>query len=220
MPGLSQLAHSIANSAHQKLLRRMLSIYEVEVNPRDVVDAIVPKDELELLQTARRLGMRPEVYHSNVAFEYRGNRIRVDCDTCSPLPKYAVTKAQTLLPEYPFADTLKSWADNIIEVQTRFALGEHVLNLLNDKCASPKQVRHFLPGIVTLLKLGDADELAAKLSGASVVRNPPTLPSGARQAVMDYNALIAQASLLPDRQVTSRMVSLEFNYVVPAPWHK
>ena len=220
MPGLSQLAHSIAHSTHQKLLRRMLSIHEVEINPRDVVEAIVPSDEREILLSAKRLGMRPEVYHSNVAFEYRGNRIRIDCSTCAPLPKYVVTKDQTLLPEYPFADTLKSWADNIIDVQMRFAMGEHVLNLLNDTCASPKQVRYFLPGIVTLLKIGGADEMAAKLSGASVVRNPPALPSGSRQAVMDYNALIAQASLLPDRPVISQMVSLDFNYVVSAPWHK
>ena len=218
MPGLSQLAHSIAHSTHQKLLRRMLSIYEIEINPREVVDAVVPSEEREILNQARKLGMRPEVYHSNVAFEYRGNRIRIDCSTCDPLPKYAVTKDQTLLPEYPFADKLKSWADDIIDVQTRFSLGEHVLNLLNDKCASPKQVRYFLPGIVTLLKLGGADGMAAKLSAASVVRNPPALPSGSRQAIMDYNALIAQASLLPDRPVISQMVSLDFNYVVTAPW--
>lgn len=196
--------------AHEQLKRRMLSIYPFKINPRDVFDNLVPEADREVLARAKQLGLKSSSYHSVVSLKVNGGSIKVDCEVCSPLPRDLTSKSYVLDNTWPFAAEALSWADQVSEIYLKFETGAYILDLLNDICSSPKQVRYFLPGIVTLLNIGDQPELASKLSTSTPLRNPPALPSGARKCVMDYNALIAQASLLPNRPISPTGTSFEY----------
>ena len=210
MSAFSQSAFNCIQMAHEQLKRRMLNIHEFKINPRDVFDALVPEADREVLARAKQLGLRSSNYHAIVSLKVNGGSVRVDCEVCAPLPKDITSKSYVLDNTWPFAAEALSWADQMVEINRRFEEGSHVLDLLNDECSSPKQVRYFLPGIVTLLNIGDQDVLANKLSTSTPLRNPPALPAGVRKCVMDYNALIAQASLLPNRPATANGTSFEY----------
>lgn len=206
--------------AHEQLKRRMLAIHEFKINPREVYDALVPEADREVLARAKQLGLRSNSYHSVVSLKVRDGQIRVDCEVCSPLPRDLTSKSYELDNTWSFAAEALSWADQMAEINRRFDEGHHILELLNDECSSPKQVRYFLPGIVTLLSIGEQAVLANKLSTSAPLRNPPALPAGARKCVMDYNALIAQASLLPNRATPANGTSFAYVQTDKPLWTK
>jgi len=217
MPALPAAARDLAFDSHNVLLARMTRLFELEFNPQDVYNAIVSEEDRDIMAKAKALGMTTSSYHSYVTFEFNDNQVQFDLRSCGPLPKYAFTSRYHLNP-WEFAEPVKQWADNLDSVHTKFETGRQVLGLLFDVCISPKQVRYALPGIVTLLGMGQ-HPLASKLSASAPVRNMPTFPAGARQAIADYNALIAQASLLPDRpHYSTSNVQFEFKRYIKKPW--
>ena len=218
MAALSKSAFQSVIGAHATLLNRMTSIHEVKIDPRQVVEAVVNPDDLEICARAKELGMRAGHYHSIITLVHDTNHINVDCEVSAPLPIYAMQKNYPMKSEWPFAEKLMAWADSMSEVCDRFRRGEQVLHLLDSICSSPKQVRYLLPGIVTLLKVGNEEELASKLSDTPTGRNIPPLPAGARQAIADYNALIAQASLLPSKHTVGRGLTFNFRKQVETRW--
>ena len=203
--------------AHQSLKMRMVAALPPPITPLNVYEAMVSERHREILREAKELGARSSSYHTNVTFPYNAQQIIVDMEDCGLVPVALTARHQKLDLEWPFVEALCQWADQIIEIYHKFQRGEHILDLLEERCASIKQMRYFLPAIATLVTVGGNRELGQELSASPVVRNAPTLPFGARQAIADYNALIAQASLLPSNKVRDN-INVKYVTFAAKPW--
>lgn len=220
MPAFNRNVFYSLTSAHSTLRDRMLALHKITIDPKKIVTALVPEQDITVLKRAAELGLRGSVYSSSISFRHDTvNKITIDCNNVGfPLPKSVAEEDHTLDSNWSFSEKLTEWGDRMAATYFDFELGEEVLQMLQDRCTSPKQVRYVLPGIVTLCSIAGQDELANKLAVSGALRDPPTLPPGSRQAVMDYNALIAKASLLPERTTEPRRVSFRYSAPIVAPW--
>lgn len=218
MPAFSHSTFHCITSAHTRLRDRMVSMFEFTIDPHQLFELLVSPEDRAVLKRAKELGLRSPSYHSVVTLRVGPHTVNVDCEKCGPLPHDLTGKKYDLNPSWPFAQAVTDWAYELGSLYEEFDEGDQILALLHDKCSSPKQVRYLLPAIVTLLSIGECEELASKLSTTPTVRGLPALPPGVRQAIMNYNSLIAKASLLPVPQATSRGTRFTFSRTKMPEW--
>ncbi len=199
----------------------MASLHECSIDRQEVYNTIIPEEDRFVLKRARELGMRSKTYHSSVTFKHETGLYNINLDSIGLVPVPLVEKQQPLL-SLPFAEPMIEWGKQMHEVAVKFTLGRELLELLNNLCKSPKQVRYLLPGIVVLLKTAGHEELAAKLGGEKLTRSAPSLPVGVRPYLAEYNALLSKVSLLPkgleDRSFPADQPRYNNNTELLVPW--
>jgi hypothetical protein len=209
--------HVLCN-ALETLNRRMYSLYECNINAYEVFDYFVPKEDQDALHRAQQLGARSATYNEVTSFKYDNAVFQVDLRGVQKLvPNYLAGSSRTLTPDLPFFTRISEYIDKITPIADEFANVRAVLSLLDKHCKNPKQVRFFMPGITTLFMTADMKDHARVLTPTPKLRSQPTIPMGTRQAIIDANATIAKATLLPtkDNSPSARRYSVRFgtNYV-------
>lgn len=200
MTALSGAAFQCARRALDDLNCRMYDLYSLDVTPNEVFEYMIPEEDRVILQAAKRLGLRTGHYSTSVSIHVGDARMAFDVGKIDmPMPTDFIQKTHQLDPAAPYYERIVDYVTKMKTVAEQFATARAVFDMLNDTCRSPKQVRFFMPSIVPLLKIGKADELANDLATTPIVRNAPNLPYGSRQALVDTNALIAKATLLPQK---------------------
>lgn len=201
MTALSNAAYNCARRALDDLNCRMYDLYSLDVTPGEIFGFMVSDEDKATLAAAKRLGLKTGYYGMSTSFKvWEGCTLSFDMSSIGlPLPTDLLQKKYELDPAAPYHERIVEYVTNMENIAEQFATARAVLEMLNDTCRSPKQLRFFMPSIVPLLKISKVDELANELATTPIVRNAPNLPYGSRQALVDTNALIAKATLIPHK---------------------
>lgn len=201
MTALSNTAYQCARRALDDLNCRMYDLYSLDVTPNEVFEFMTPDEDKVILAAAKRLGLRSGHYSTSVNVLAGAVRLSFDVSSIGlPMPTEFLQKTHQLDPSAPYYERIVDYVDKMNAIAEQFATARAVLEMLNDICRSPKQLRFFMPSIVPLLKIAKVDDLANELATTPIVRNAPNLPYGSRQALVDTNALIAKATLIPHKE--------------------
>lgn len=221
---LSGAAYAAATLSLERLNQRMYDLFTLDVAPREIFEHLVSADDRAIIAAAAKLGLMSGSWNSSVTLAYADAVFDFSMSSLKlPMPSDFVGKKFVLAPTDPYADRIAEYYEKIRAVAEQFATARAILDTLNTLCHSPKQLRFFMPSIVPLLKMAKLDERANELAATPIVRNAPNLPFGSRQALIDTNALIAKATLVPERerlQNRHKQFVLRFNSDFKAPWGK
>lgn len=184
--------------ANRSLRDRMLSLYSIDLQPKDILPHFMSEEHIKICLDAKKLGLiSPTRDQISIKIPNKGV-VHFNVGDEIPLPSAVGEQAHVIDTKYPFYETLIQWVDAQHEVYKQFEMGEKVIYMLDERMKNMLHVRSYLPGVITLFKVGNKANIATKLSGTPSPRGLAPLPFGARQAISDYNALIAKASLLPE----------------------
>lgn len=202
---------SMLISTLRDLNRRMFAIYSLDVDQRAVFNSVIAPEDIPILERGYEIGLQsashshaiklavPVKYEMNNGY-CEHNTVYIDVGLKQVrclLPKYATNKAFTIDPSMPFYECVKDYADKMYPIAVMFARARIALEILSDACTNMRQVRYFMPSIITLLKEAGLDDDAKNLSKNTIPRTIPSLPHGSRQIIIDTNTIIAKATMVP-----------------------
>ncbi len=200
MAALSQHTSHGVRQAINKLNERMYDLFTLDVAPREIFEYMVSNEDRVILNAAAKMGLRSATWSSSATITHHDMKLDFSLATLKlPMPSDLIEKKHPLDPQAPYAPRIIEYLEKMRTIAVQFATARAIFETLDLLCRSPKQLRFFMPSIIPLLKIVNQNELANELAATPIVRNPPNLPFGSRQALIDTNALIAKAVLLPER---------------------
>jgi hypothetical protein len=90
-----------------------------------------------------------------------------------------------------------AWVERRLQIGRDFAITRATLKMLNERCASPDNIRFMLPAMLCLLP-EELEGVRRALERAKVPPKFPALPEGAKDGIRTAQETLAKAVLLPN----------------------
>jgi hypothetical protein len=193
--------------AIEELHIRMQQTNMLEMSHQELLDMFVPKGDHEVLLKIRYMTTENFV-HDTFNFKYSWSGVSLEPYAYVDL-RFAMHDTATR--KHPALPKHRSWTGNNPEaeakidnwLQRRFTLGvdysrvNRVLEILNERCSSPQQIKFLWPSIMSLCKMrDDTRQLASAMEAARTPHTIPALSPELRQACRKTAGAIAVANLL------------------------
>ncbi len=223
MSALTIAAFEAINSSINVLYRRMLDTHIANFTYDDILELFAPVEDHEILKRAPMLMLHSSYMPLSMAMKFgsdggQGTLVvdfKADNDSRPFFPKYPHLQP-TARPD--LVDRLTEWVNTRYKIGLDFGRALVVVNMLDEECKSPAQIRYVWPSIAPLCRMSDKTaDLALRIEEFRAVKTPPQLSIGLRNACRKSAGALTMAMMLaPDFSPPPAPVSLrmsDFPYV-------
>jgi hypothetical protein len=207
MSAISRKHMTVLRQGITLLRERHLSLHNLGFTHAEFLELFAPPEHWEILNTASEVasvdadgGNHWATFDHKDLIEPVGTRVVGIRFTVCPVGGRAPLlprNRNVLHVSAPLTQKITSWVTERVKLGYDYALATALLEWMNDKCDSPKQIRYLWPSLVALCALSDeTKDLGHKLRDTKPPQSLPAMPIEVRDACRETSRSIAIASLI------------------------